>query len=99
MKMKMNKDKIGKGRRSRKKIRCFYFIISYNRFIHDKTIFIFKNDQTITINFFNKVYGVPHIKLIHFRHLWLKINREDQNGKWRKTYRTKLRHFIVKGPK
>jgi len=38
------------------------------------------------------------IKLVHLRHLRLKTNGEDQNGKPQKTYTTKLKHFIVKGP-
>jgi len=38
------------------------------------------------------------IRLVHLRHLRLKINGEDQNGKRQKTYETKLKHFIIRRP-
>lgn len=46
---------------------------------------VLKNDQTVKIKIFNKVYGGPPIKLVHLRHLRLKMNGEDQNGKRQKT--------------
>jgi hypothetical protein len=37
--------------------------------------------------------------MVHLRHLRLKTNGEDQNGKRQKIYETKLRRLIVRGPK
>ena len=47
----------------------------------------------------SKVYGGPPIMLVHLRHLKLKTDGNDQNDTRRKSYETKLRHFIVRGSK
>ena len=40
--------------------------------------------------------GVPHVQSLRFLK---KVNRKDQLGKQKRTYRTKLIHLIVKGLK
>jgi hypothetical protein len=50
----------------------------------------------VKIKKLSKVYDGPPIMLVHLRHLVLKTNGNDQNGKRLKSYGTKLRHFIVR---
>lgn len=45
----------------------------------------------------SKVYDGLPIMLVHLRHLVLKTDEKDQNGKRQKSYETKFRHFIVRG--
>jgi hypothetical protein len=46
----------------------------------------FKKDQTVKVNKINKVYDGPFLKLIHHRHLELKVNCRDLFGKRRKKW-------------
>jgi len=61
--------------------------------------FFLKKNQRIKIKFFTKVHGGPPLNMVHLRHLMLKTNGEDQNGKRQKIYGIKLRHFKVREPK
>lgn len=53
----------------------------------------------VKIRKINKVYGGLLLMLFHLRYLRLKTNGEDQNSKREKIYGTKLKHFVVRGPK
>jgi len=50
---------------------------------------------------FSVVYNKPAIEWLkqYQKYLTLKTNGKDQNGKRQKIYGTKLRQFIVRGPK
>jgi len=50
----------------------------------------------VKIKKLSKVYGRSPIMLIHLKHLVLKTDGKEQNGKRQKSYETKLRHFIVR---
>jgi len=51
----------------------------------------------VKIKKLSKVYGGPPIMLVHLKHLGLKTDGNDQNGKRQKSYETKFRHFTVMG--
>ena len=61
-----------------KKIRCLWFIISYNRSLYDPTVSILKKDQTIKNMLFNKVYGGPPIGYVWIGGEWW--NGMEWNG-------------------
>jgi len=59
----------------------------------------FKKDQTVKINKINKVYDEPLLKLVHHRHLELKVNSPDLSGKRRKKWGTKRYVLLIVGSK
>ena len=51
------------------------------------------------MNKINKVYNGPLLKLVHHRHLKLKVNSRDLFGKRRKKWGTKVYILLIVGPK
>lgn len=48
--------------------------------LHDLTVSLKNNNQTVKIKKFNMVYRGPSTLLIYLKHLGLKGNKEDQNS-------------------